>query len=549
MPEHDIPGEPPPNTDPGWTRRAAIGGLAAGTLGALGWLDDRKKAPDTGAARRGRSAEPGRATASRAKASRARADSPSRRVTIAKENARPGTSTWQVAQDPARWDRIRGYANRTSIAHGDALILFISTGAPRYTVTAYRMGFYGGSGGRQVWASKPERGLAQAPPRTDPVTNMRDAPWIPSLVIPIDDDWVPGSYLLKLVSSDGGESQIPLVVRDDEHPAPAVHIQHDVTTWQAYNLWGGASLYQDVAGRIAGRSTKVSFDRPYGLSGSGNFLGGVHEVAMLVESLGHEVTYSTSLDTHARPAACARPKVWISPAHDEYWSWQMRQGVTAARDAGVNFMILGANCMFRRIRLEDSALGPNRIQVNYRSAQLDPMTGVDDRVVTTSWREGPYPDPESSFTGVFYESNPVAADMVIADAGAWMFEGTGVTNGTVWPQVIGNEYDRVTPEVPTPETIQVLAHSPLRCRGHDTYADMTYYTTPAGAGVFSSGSIWFERHLAPPGNSFNPQIIRMVTNMLDVFAKGPAGLVHPAVTNLGVLGIRPGYLPTDWTEL
>ena len=96
-----------------------------------------------------------------------------------------------------------------------------------------------------------------------------------------DDGWVPGSYLLKLTSSDGGQSQVPLVIRDDDRPAP-VHIQHDVTTWQAYNKWGGASLYEGDNGR----STKVTFDRPYYLSGSGNFLGGVHEISQLVESLG-----------------------------------------------------------------------------------------------------------------------------------------------------------------------------------------------------------------------------------------------------------------------
>ena len=49
-------------------------------------------------------------------------------------------------------------------------------------------------------------------------------------------------YLLKLVSSVGGQAYIPLIVRNDASHAALV-IQHQVTTWQAYNTWGGRSLY------------------------------------------------------------------------------------------------------------------------------------------------------------------------------------------------------------------------------------------------------------------------------------------------------------------
>ncbi len=443
-----------------------------------------------------------------------------------------------MPQDESVWRRVRGFASRTSVNTGEAFDLFVSTQARSYTVTAYRMGYYGGAGGRRVWTSGPLRGQSQPPPRIDRATNMRDAPWARSLTIHADESWVPGSYLLVLESDDGGRSQVPIVIRDDSDPAP-VHIQHDVTTWQAYNLWGGASLYQGEGGR----STVVSFDRPYGLSGSGNFLGGVHEVAALVESLGLEVTYSTSLDTHARPADARRHKVWISPAHDEYWSLEMRDGIEAARDAGTNLLFCGANCMFRRIRLEDSDLGPNRHEVNYRVASLDPLNGKDPARVTTSWREPPGARPESSIIGNFYESNPVSGDAVIVDAGAWMFQGTGVRNGDRWPGIIGNEYDRVTPEVPTPANIEVLAHSPVRCRGRNRYADMTYYTAASGAGVFSAGTIWFERHLFPARDGVDRQIQQMVTNMLQAMALGPVGSAHPSRSNLAELGIHAGYLP------
>src|SRR4029077_8816584 len=129
-----------------------------------------------------------------------------------------------------------------------------------------------------------------------------------------------------------------------------------------------------------------------------------------------DVTYSTSLDTHARPDLVGRHKVWISPAHDEYWSLEMRNGVEGARDGGVNLMFLGANCMYRRIRLNDSMIGPNRLVVNYRSAAKVRSTRIDPQRDTKGWREAPAARPESSIVGTYYESNPVRADMIIADA-------------------------------------------------------------------------------------------------------------------------------------
>ena len=546
----DEPASPPAEKGPLWTRRALLGGIAAVPLAGAAWLVVRDTATGAGeASASGTTHPPAPLSTPAAPTTDAAADpgtgapvdaEPAAltepRWSVVEENARPGTDAWQIPQEPPVWDKVRGFANRTSIEAGETLVLYVGTAAATFTATAYRMGWYGGKGGREMWTSGAQPGRVQAAARTDKKTNMRDAPWEPTLQVDTAG-WVPGSYLIKLTSDNGGQSQIPLVVRDDGF-ASAVHIQHDVTTWQAYNMWGGASLYEGSSGR----SNLVSFDRPYDGSGSGNFLGGVFEIAALVESLGFDVTYSTSLDTHAHADHVRNHKVWISPAHDEYWSLEMRRGVEAARDAGVNLMFLGANCMFRRIRLEDSPVGPNRHVVNYRIAKNDPLYASDPKRVTSSWREAPAAEPESSIVGTYYESNPVKADMVIVDADAWMFAGTGVKNGDKWKNVIGNEYDRITLEVPTAPTIQVLAHSPLTVRGQSSYADMAYYTAPSGAGVFSSGTIWFERHLFPTTTGPDAPIVAMMTNILRAFAAGPAGREHPARPNLAEHGIKKGYL-------
>src|SRR5262249_43339729 len=154
---------------------------------------------------------------------------------------------------------------------------------------------------------------------------------------------------------------------------------------------------------------------------------------------------------------------------------------------------------------------------------------IDDRRVTTDWRNNPDPRPESSLTGTYYESNQpgLTAAMVVVDPGAWMFEGTGVTAGTRWPGMIREEYDRGTPGAPTPRRLPVPHPPPLRCGGKASHSDMAYYTVPSGAAVLDTGTLRFEPHLgplAPPGAGLvghpDRQIRRLMANVFTELSRG-----------------------------
>jgi hypothetical protein len=383
----------------------------------------------------------------------------------------------------------------------------------------------------------------------DPVTRMVDTHWRPNYEVTAGADWPPGVYLLKLITPEGPGTFIPLTVRDDTSTA-AYLVQNSVTTWQAYNTWGGASLYMDEAGKPSGRSKVVTFDRPYYRKGWGEFNGREMDFVRFVERHGLDVTYWTDIDLHANPAAVTRHRALISLAHDEYYSPTMRKALEDARDVGTNLVFLGANACFRKIRLEPSANGAFRHEVNYRIANDDPMYGVDNSQVTVNWRSPPSNEPESSLIGNYYESNPVDADLVIGDADSWFFEGTGLRNEDRIAHGVGNEYDRVTPEAPTPPNIQVLCHSPVVCNGRPSFSDMTWYTAPSGAGVFASGTFNWEPHLgsdatmAPPSVANPDAAIQQATlNLLSAVGRGPAGVAHPSQNNLADFGIHPGYIP------
>lgn len=448
------------------------------------------------------------------------------------ENEKPGTGSWRLTNDGAASD-IEGYLNVTSAQRGESVILYATTVAPSFTVEVYRIGWYQGTGGRLVWTSPPVEGRRQAGPTRLAETNTYEANWEPSTSFVVGEDWPDGSYLLKLVASTGQQRWVPLTIRDDASTAAYV-IVNAVTTWQAYNRWGGCSLY-NCPGAPGDRSTMVSFDRPYDIvtDGSGDFIGNELPVVMRSEEMNLDATYMTSLDIHERPELLKNHKAIITLGHDEYWSKTMYDAAEQARDASVNLAFLGANAVFRQIRLEPSAIGANRHMVNYRST-ADPFRRVDPAQTTVSFRDAPVNRPEAQLIGQQYQCNPVRADLVVSAAGSWIWADTGVTNGQHLEIVVGSEFDQYIRGQGGPDNVEIVAHSPVDCRGRAGYSDVTYYTAPSGAGVFATGTNYWVSKLNPPDfpeSPFNPTILKATQNVLLAFGTGPAGVTHPSIPN------------------
>ena len=95
---------------------------------------------------------------------------------IRRENERGGTTDWLLDKvqpveaggpDDAfrRRPAIEGFCDRTSVRQGERLTVFVSTDPPaRYRADVYRMGYYGGKGGRHIRAVGPHDGKAQPTP-------------------------------------------------------------------------------------------------------------------------------------------------------------------------------------------------------------------------------------------------------------------------------------------------------------------------------------------------------------------------------------------------
>jgi len=420
---------------------------------------------------------------------------------IAMENLKEGAMDWELT-DPANKNEIEGYASDTSINRGEQISFYVNTADPTYTLEVFRLGWYSGKGARRMMGAVTLPGIKQPLPQPDPTTGLIECRWTNPYVLAVPympgdpTDWASGVYLTKLTGSvSGKQSYIIFVVRDDARVSNHL-FQSSVTTFQAYNSWGGKSLYDFNS--TGGRAFKVSFNRPYDDGGgTGNFVNGVsgweHNMLRFLEREGYDVTYCTNLDTHAQPNLLSSHKAFLSVGHDEYWSWQMRENVEAARDRGVNLGFFTANTCYWQIRLEPSATtgAANRTIVCYKDYWRDPLYASGDpsnyRLVTTTWRDNPVNRPEDALVGVMYDYYPVDADMVIDAASHWVFAGTGLSSGDRLPGLVGYEADRLFANPPA--NIVRLAHSPVKADGVTGYSDMAIYTAPSGATVFATGSI------------------------------------------------------------
>jgi len=232
----------------------------------------------------------------------------------------------------------------------------------------------------------------------------------------------------------------------------------------------------------------------------------------------------------------------ISLGHDEYWSLQMRNGASTARDFGVNLVFLGANACYRQIRLEPSPLGPNRLEICYKSAREDPLYGIDNALVTSpSWDSPPDPRPESILIGAMYRGLGANGDLVVVDASSWVFAGTGLANGDRLPGVVQGEYDRYDPSYAGPRNVEVAAHSPV-VTTPNSYSDVTWYTVPGGGGVFDSGcASWVfklsnargpaTKMLPGPAPAFTDVLLRVMENVYSTLGLGPGSLRAPSSAN------------------
>jgi hypothetical protein len=462
---------------------------------------------------------------------------------IPDENARPGTTDWQLTYtrvDPKTKYRsrlIEGYASRASVRPGQTIDLLVSTNPPSpFVIDLYRLGYYGGKGGRHVRRLGPFPGKVQPTPPVGK-ERLRECRWEKCVSLKVPADWPSGVYLGKLSATKHRyQSYLVFIVRDDRR-ADFV-CQCSDNTWQAYNAWPDRySLYHNDRpdGKVLVSGVKASYDRPYGKyvqiydnplsQGSGEFLLWEFPLAFWMEGLGYDVTYVSNTDVHADPKCLLRGKCFLSVGHDEYWSREQFDNVLAAVKVGVNVAFFSGNTCCFVAPLSPSSRGvPNRtltragryggIRPNERKYMADlPLEAPNEATLIGAQTVSP-------FNG--------SGDWIVTRPDHWIFKGTGMKKGERIPGLVGWEFHGEPAKIPG---LEVVAEGPTWTGGDvESHYTATIYPGPKGNFVFNASTIFWSQGLAAPPGHMPPishhgrphgpdeRVQRITRNVLERFA-------------------------------
>ncbi len=428
-----------------------------------------------------------------------------------------------------------------SLAPGEPLNI-MAAGGPRQPNRRIRLEVFrvSASGPEPVWTS----GFADIGYLGATASGAAIGPGWPATFADIDTRaWRPGCYTCDLVEQTTATRDIKAAQWIISNPArtAAVLCRLGTNTYQAYNPWGGHSLYPNGDDEM--RGLIVSFDRPAPPSFFEYDVNLVAWLESLAASLGG-VEYAGNFDVHADPALLDAYPLVITGGHDEYWSKEEFDSFERRIfKQGRNTAFFGADAAYCQVRYADLNRAPNgrelgRQIVCYKTSS-DPIArraGARDAslLVTADFRQDSR-RPETMLIGGAYQNwfqpdSPQRPAYLVARTDLPFFAGTGWRAGDRAADVIGYEWDNRDPDgdgrrlwdatrsriaAIEPEAIQVLfrGHA-VGADGQAGLAEATYFTSTAGAKVFNAGAVrWAwglskEGFVEPAFRRFNENLVR-----------------------------------------
>jgi len=392
---------------------------------------------------------------------------------VHRENLKKGDTTWDLGI-PLRFSadfsrrknvpRIEGYLNTTSATCGESITLK-TVGSKQFKVQMYRMGYYKNTGARLVSTLNSPRAFQ------------------------IDSKMPPGQYLLKLTSKNRQASFIPLVVKSNA-PGDLTFVS-SVMTWQAYNQWGGSSLYKGADGSRESKADVVSFERPYDGDGSGQFRYMEQPLIALAEKLGIDINYVTDVDVDQDINIFQNSKSIVFGGHSEFWTKTMRQRYDDAVAQGKNLIAFGGNTAYALTFLVGTQLQGR-----------------------TPFRE--LKNPESLLLGSQFFALGIRKDLI---------------SNNVWPfSVLGKDaeikgiygYEADTAMGTAGPGVQVLARAAISPTEKGFVAMSTYYRAASGAAVMNLGTngwVCAMSNSCPWGYQFDSQTMQQVRAVTSAVLK------------------------------
>ena len=379
-------------------------------------------------------------------------------------------------QNSDTFTEICGYLEAGEIKTGGQLNLHVSSTTPHFNVNIRRAGH---DNTNLLTTSFNGAGNYGANSHTQ-------LNWGSAYTVNIPSDWTSGIYEVSLNNGRGSYPEFVAIKAAQPGSHSKVLVLDSLPTKIAYSPIGGKSFYGFNSSN-GQASSQVGMERP---TGRGQWTEHREFVGWLdQEGIAYEA--ASMMDLHRDPSLLGHYNLVILVGHNEYWSKEMRDNWDNYLTTGGNAAIFSGNTMWWQVRFSEDA----KQMICYKNAMADPLYGIDNSRVTTNWFNHPINRPENLSIGVsfrhggyhdytengvqYYVKNGMDDDgsnggFKVTDASHWIFEGTGLSNGSIFGRASGisgyevdgalfqmvNNHPVTTGEDGTPLNFQILATTP-----------------------------------------------------------------------------------------
>ena len=452
-----------------------------------------------------------------------------------------------------------GYLSPLSVAQGEKLRFYISTGDPKFDLTFFKLGLEK----KFVLTLHDLPGGIQA---TSDSAFINGCNWKVTGEMVIPFSWSSGVYEADFPSADTMKKCIFVVREKDPGRHSKTVVCLTANTWQAYNNWGGRSLY-DFNSYAQTASVKVSVQRPFSDTSENTYFHWTDKLVKWLDAHHIEAEFCVNTDLDRDPKFLSHYKVYVTAGHDEYWSRPERNDLETFLHFGGRIICLSGNTCWWQVRFEDSL----QRMVCYKDSSIDPMYPMRDSIVTTNWGRSPVNDPPNSLLGLSFEHGGFINDKgifpqilgyggyTVFNSNHWMYNETGVKDGDViglQDAIAGYEADGtlfdwaggfplVTGEDKTPKNFSILGISPAASSANlpAGHACMGYYTTSSGGAVFNGGSTDWVNGL-DGDDSVQSQMLQNIFWRFSSFFDLP-----PEITNYSPVRMTRDSINHEWVNV
>ena len=284
-----------------------------------------------------------------------------------------------------------GYLSSLSVTKGENVRFYLSTSDSSFVLPIYRLG-------------KQKKNILNIANIPGGIQTAGDSAfilgcnWRGSVDLVIPESWQSGVYEADLPTSTGIKPLIFIVREKVLGSYSKIVVNLTVNTWQAYNNWGGKSLYNfNSTNKTA--SVKVSFNRPFSDVTSALYFKWTDKLVKWLENENIAAEYCISTDLDRDPKFLDHYKVYTTVGHDEYWSLPEREACENLLSRAGKLIVLSGNTCWWQVRHEDSL----RTLVCYRAYNIDPEYPLHDSIVSAVWSRVPIFNAENNFLGTSFQ--------------------------------------------------------------------------------------------------------------------------------------------------